>query len=159
MIQDWFDAIEKAALEIEQEKESRTPYEITLWFGLDGVRLKADGTIDEISRRKKETVAPVHVNNENLKNNLVAEPSQIYLLQQQNFQLQYALFQQHQQNLFQIYCHPQNYYNGLRYSPYQNNICTQTVQESQNMNIISSLNSQSSPCYAPIYFTCGGPYK
>lgn len=49
----YLEVIEKAHLSILEEQENREPYIITLWWGLDGVRLNDAGEVEWISRRKK----------------------------------------------------------------------------------------------------------
>lgn len=45
---------ENFILELQEEKEKQEKYEIVLWWGLDGLKLKDDGTTEWISRRKPE---------------------------------------------------------------------------------------------------------
>lgn len=46
--------IEKAAVEIMQEAQNRTEYQLVLWAGLDGLRVNEDGTAEWIRREKKK---------------------------------------------------------------------------------------------------------
>lgn len=45
---------ESYILEIQEEKEKQEAYEIVLWWGLDGLKLRDDGTTEWISRRKHQ---------------------------------------------------------------------------------------------------------
>ena len=51
----YIDRMEKTYLDTLQERENEKPYEPVLWWGFDGLKLKADGTTEWISRRPKET--------------------------------------------------------------------------------------------------------
>lgn len=55
VVSEYFARIEKASLEI---LESRKPVEqiVILWWGLDGLRLNEDGTVEWISRKKPSPV-------------------------------------------------------------------------------------------------------
>lgn len=50
----YIDRMEKTYLDTLQERENEKPYEPVLWWGFDGLKLKADGTTEWISRRPKE---------------------------------------------------------------------------------------------------------
>lgn len=50
----YIDRMEKAYLDTLQERENEKPYEPVLWWGFDGLKLKADGTTEWISRRPKK---------------------------------------------------------------------------------------------------------
>lgn len=50
----YIERMEKAYLDTLQERESEEPYEPVLWWGFDGLKLKADGTTEWISRRPKK---------------------------------------------------------------------------------------------------------
>lgn len=52
-VYDYLDRMEKAALEIEESKEPIDAV-IVLWWGLDGLRLNEDGTMEWISRRESD---------------------------------------------------------------------------------------------------------
>ena len=59
---------EKEILKIEEEKERREPYIITLWLGLDGLRINEDGSYEWVDRRpkKQESALSNSDHNENL---------------------------------------------------------------------------------------------
>lgn len=40
-------------MKILEENEKKNPYLITLWWGLDGLRLNEDGTIEMVTRAAK----------------------------------------------------------------------------------------------------------
>ena len=50
----YIDRMEKAYLDTLQERENKNPYKPVLWWGFDGLKLKADGTTEWISRRPKK---------------------------------------------------------------------------------------------------------
>lgn len=43
-VSDYMDRMEKAGIEIMQERQQSSRYQIVLWAGLDGLRLNDDGT-------------------------------------------------------------------------------------------------------------------
>lgn len=51
----YLDRIEKASLDILEEREA-VDQTITIWWGLDGLRLNEDGTIEWVSRKKSKPV-------------------------------------------------------------------------------------------------------
>lgn len=51
--------IEKEILKIEEEKELREPYIITLWLGFDGLRINEDGSYEWTDRRPKKQEEPL----------------------------------------------------------------------------------------------------
>lgn len=56
VLSEYYERMEKVSLEIQEEQEKQEKYHITLWWGLDGLRLYDDGTTKWISRRKQESV-------------------------------------------------------------------------------------------------------
>lgn len=50
----YLDRIERAALVIEQEKEP-VDKTIILWWGLEGIKLNADGSIESVSRKEPKS--------------------------------------------------------------------------------------------------------
>lgn len=57
-----YERLEQTALEIQEERERKPKYCITLWWGFDGLREGEEGVWTWISRRKKETpVAPAFI--------------------------------------------------------------------------------------------------
>lgn len=55
----YYDRLEQTALEIQEERERKPKYYMTLWWGFDGLQESESGTWTWISRRKKEVpVAP-----------------------------------------------------------------------------------------------------
>lgn len=60
-IAQFYGCLEQAALEIQEERERKPKYYITLWWGFDGLQEREDGTWAWISRRKKETPIPAFV--------------------------------------------------------------------------------------------------
>ena len=56
-IREYYGRLEKAALEIEEQKEREPKYYITLWWGFDGLREDDGGVWNWVSRRKKGTHA------------------------------------------------------------------------------------------------------
>lgn len=62
-VPDYLDRMEKLHLKAMQERENEQAHIIVLWWGFDGLRLNADGTMEWISRRPKEekpTFLPTH---------------------------------------------------------------------------------------------------
>ena len=55
-VSSYLEEIEKVHLSILEEQENWKPDPITLWWGLDGVRLNDAGEVEWISRRKKPEV-------------------------------------------------------------------------------------------------------
>lgn len=56
VVSEYYERMEKVSLEIQEEQEKKEKYYITLWWGLDGLRLYDDDTMEWISRRKQESV-------------------------------------------------------------------------------------------------------
>lgn len=54
VLSEYYERMEKVSLEIQEEQEKKEKYHITLWWGLDGLRLYDDGATKWISRRKQE---------------------------------------------------------------------------------------------------------
>lgn len=57
----YYDRLEQTALEIQEERERKPKYYMTLWWGFDGLQESEDGTWTWVSRRKKETPIPAFV--------------------------------------------------------------------------------------------------
>lgn len=55
IVSEYYDQIEKAALDILEHQEP-VDQTIVLWWGLDGLRLNEDGTLEWVSRRKPKPV-------------------------------------------------------------------------------------------------------
>lgn len=55
VVSEYYDRIEKAALDI-MENQEPVDQTIVLWWGLDGLRLNEDGTLEWVSRRKQKPV-------------------------------------------------------------------------------------------------------
>ena len=55
IVSEYYDRIEKAALDILEYQES-VDQTIVLWWGLDGLRLNEDGTLEWVSRKKSKPV-------------------------------------------------------------------------------------------------------
>lgn len=56
----YLERMEQAGLEILRERENEPVYYITLWLGLDGLRLNEDGSYDWIRREEDEKRAVSH---------------------------------------------------------------------------------------------------
>lgn len=64
-LSDYYKRKEQLLLELERERAT-TPYQITLWFGLNGIRVNSNGTFDWISRKEINFTKCAHfVNNDN----------------------------------------------------------------------------------------------
>lgn len=55
IVSEYYDRMEKAALDILEQQEP-VDQTIILWWGLDGLRLNEDGTLEWVSRRKPRPV-------------------------------------------------------------------------------------------------------
>lgn len=55
IVSEYYDQMEKAALDILEHQEP-VDQTIVLWWGLDGLRLSEDGTLEWVSRRKPKPV-------------------------------------------------------------------------------------------------------
>lgn len=55
VVSEYYDRMEKAALDILEQREPMGQT-IILWWGLDGLRLNEDGTLEWVSRRKPKPV-------------------------------------------------------------------------------------------------------
>lgn len=55
IVSEYYDRMEKAALDILEQQEP-VDQTIVLWWGLDGLRLNEDGTMELVSRRKPKPV-------------------------------------------------------------------------------------------------------
>lgn len=126
---EYFDRIEKAALDI-LEKQDPVNKTITLWWGLDGLRLNEDGSLEWISRKKPKPVnqnisyqmcqSMKHLPQFDMSQSTQATREQIYALKMQLYMENFNIAMQKQMQGFnsalQSYVVPTPGYIG--YSPY-----------------------------------------
>lgn len=55
----YLDRIEKASDEILEQRENSEKYVCILWWGLDGLRMNEDGSLEWVSKRKKTADIPI----------------------------------------------------------------------------------------------------
>lgn len=60
-VSEYFDRIEAESLKIAQEKEKQGKYSLILWWGLDGLKMREDGTFEWIRKidKTKEKSKPI----------------------------------------------------------------------------------------------------
>lgn len=58
LVSEYLDRIEQEHLKIIEAKKKEPKYIITLWIGLDGLRMNEDETLEWVSRAKKESESP-----------------------------------------------------------------------------------------------------